>query len=150
MVLGAVGAVAILAAVGTVVLRDDATGTPLARPPVTPTVEGSGPADHEPAAGEVPTTPSTIAPETFVGAGDVMSLDAGALADQLSLVERTVLDPGQPASRVAEAGWLQQLLLRRLDAEPALADQVIPRLASDVRGSLAAYLLVGRSIGKPR
>src|SRR5436190_1585801 len=143
-VLKAVGVLGILAALGAFVVRDAGNRAPAARS--TPTTESSARQAIGPDTTRMSTTTSTLEREELVAPSDIMSMDASELADRLSFVEHTVLDPGQPDDRVAEAGWIQQLLLRRLDVDPALADQVIPQLAPDVRGSLAEYLLGGRSI----
>lgn len=99
-----------------------------------PTISAGGPA-----AGGTAT-------RTGTGAAPATPKDPQELARQISAAEQTILDPSQSTSQLRDAARSQQLLLRRLDLDPALADRVVPLIDAAVRPSVDQYVRAGRSI----
>lgn len=95
-----------------------------------------------------PVTSTTQAPppQVIVTPAQVAALDLPTLADQLSLVELTILDTTSTAPDVAAAAHTEQLIFYRLDKDPALAGQVVPLLGPSIRGPVDRYLAAGRTI----
>lgn len=85
------------------------------------------------------TTTSTIPVPTSPGS------TPEELAQQISDVEHIITDPGESPARVKSAGEMQQLLLRKVDADHALGEQIIPLLDPDISDSVSDYLVIGRA-----
>ena len=83
----------------------------------------------------------------------VLAADAAGLAEQLVRAERAVRDPAVSGVALAQAGWEQQAVYRKLAGDGTLTGHVLERVPAELRPTVTANARAGAelyALTKPR